>query len=578
MEKTREFSLLKEPWIKVIDQNLKEKEVSLTDIFAHGHEYRRLAGETPEQDAAMLRLLISVTITALYRYRADGKADPIDRDCGYDDVMERVRQYMEKGQFPKALQTYLKDHENEFWLIHPTNPFFQCAGLDNLMPDDAKATKIKSLYEMINIQSVTENEDTATWFTMSTKKGLSSISYAEAARWLVFYQSYAHTLKEYKGCPVEAKNFTVNGKQAGIGLGRAGKLLLLMAEGDSLFDQVMFNLCALKDGRDTWGEPRPAWEQVPCSTQARYIPVPDNIPELYTMQTRRALIHVKNGRVTGLKTMWGDYTAPDDGSTPEQMAIWKPVKKEIKPMDPNAAFNALRTDALWKEFSSIATLRDSESAKIPLPGTIAWLRTLSMEKLYPHSMMMIYSIGHEYSGQVAFRSFGTVVEDRLSVAADILLHADSEWIQKITDEIDRCCRRPDTKAKILPGCGVLVSRMSVRGSADSDRLMKDYYAAIDAPFREWLATIDTKRPAEEKSLEWEKESVEIAREIVDSYISSTMTIGDRPEYGSGATSGTPIALALARKHKNFILGLKTIYPDLYKDKKEETADEHEQEK
>lgn len=56
--KTPEFNLLDEKWIKVLQQDCSEKMVSLTEVLIYAHEYRDLCGDTPEQDIAVLRLLL----------------------------------------------------------------------------------------------------------------------------------------------------------------------------------------------------------------------------------------------------------------------------------------------------------------------------------------------------------------------------------------------------------------------------------------------------------------------------------------------------------------------------------------
>ena len=51
----KEFCLLDEPWIKVLDLQNNCLEVSLKEVFRNAHLYRQLAGETSTQDAAILR-------------------------------------------------------------------------------------------------------------------------------------------------------------------------------------------------------------------------------------------------------------------------------------------------------------------------------------------------------------------------------------------------------------------------------------------------------------------------------------------------------------------------------------------
>lgn len=58
-----EFNLLDEPWIRVLKKDCSEQEVSITEALIHAHEYLDLSGDMPEQDMAVLRLLLAVLHT-----------------------------------------------------------------------------------------------------------------------------------------------------------------------------------------------------------------------------------------------------------------------------------------------------------------------------------------------------------------------------------------------------------------------------------------------------------------------------------------------------------------------------------
>ena len=68
----KQFCLATEPWIKVIDLQGEVKELSLKNAFAQAHEIRCLAGELPNQDFAVLRFLLAILQTVMYRYEPDG--------------------------------------------------------------------------------------------------------------------------------------------------------------------------------------------------------------------------------------------------------------------------------------------------------------------------------------------------------------------------------------------------------------------------------------------------------------------------------------------------------------------------
>ena len=73
MNLEKEYNLLSEPWIKVVDQNNMMQEVSLCDFFHNAHKYKQLAGETVTQDVAVYRILQAIVSTVFYRYDLEGK-------------------------------------------------------------------------------------------------------------------------------------------------------------------------------------------------------------------------------------------------------------------------------------------------------------------------------------------------------------------------------------------------------------------------------------------------------------------------------------------------------------------------
>ena len=143
----KEFCLLNEPWIKVLDQENTIKEVSLLDVFRDAHKYKSLAGETVTQDASILRLLLAIVITVFYRYDVDGQEDNV---LEYEDpeevILERWSEYWKKGAFKAdTFQKYLETYKERFFLFHPETPFWQVADLK-----DGTNYGIINLYGNIN--------------------------------------------------------------------------------------------------------------------------------------------------------------------------------------------------------------------------------------------------------------------------------------------------------------------------------------------------------------------------------------------------------------------------------------------
>ena len=98
------FNLVDEPWIKVMMTDGREELMSLKDIYAKCSEIRALSGETPLQDNAILRLLIAISVTCIYRYDESGNESQL---TGEDEAIERFRWLWEKRRFPQGyVDTY----------------------------------------------------------------------------------------------------------------------------------------------------------------------------------------------------------------------------------------------------------------------------------------------------------------------------------------------------------------------------------------------------------------------------------------------------------------------------------------
>lgn len=105
----KDFNLLDEPWIRVIDGDCNVHEVSLVGLFEQTHNYKDLCGELPTQDFAMLRLLLAVLHTVFSRYDEDGDERPPEDS---DEALERWKVLWENGIFKarKLLQPQVAQH------------------------------------------------------------------------------------------------------------------------------------------------------------------------------------------------------------------------------------------------------------------------------------------------------------------------------------------------------------------------------------------------------------------------------------------------------------------------------------
>ncbi|MQS10314.1 type I-E CRISPR-associated protein Cse1/CasA, partial [Streptomyces alkaliphilus] len=239
------FDLLTEAWLPV--QLLSDGtriELSLLGVLERAHELRRLVGDLPTQEFALLRLLLAALHDAL-----DGPED-----------LDHWTELWEADTLPvDDLRDYLEEHRDRFDLLHPTTPFLQVPDLRTAGDDISRLDRI--------VADIPNNER---FFTMRAL-GVDRLDYAEAARWLI----HAHAFD-----PAGIKSGTVGdprvkgGKVYPQGIGWTGNLGGVHVEGGDLRRTLLLNLVAADTPGlriNALGEPdedRPAWRRPPCGPGA----------------------------------------------------------------------------------------------------------------------------------------------------------------------------------------------------------------------------------------------------------------------------------------------------------------------
>lgn len=467
MMKEIEFNLLDEKWILVRKSDCTVDELSLTDALLKSHEYVELAGELPTQNVSILRLMLAVLHTVFSRYSPQGEPSPL---YDSDDAADRWKELWNAGRLPeKPIGEYLASVHDRFWLFHPERPFYQ-----------TEAAKIGTEYTASKLNgAVSESGNKIRLFCGCTGVQKSELSYSEAARWLLYVNNYDDTSSKPKG-----KNLPSPGA------GWLGKLGLITIRGNNLFETLVYNLILLNHKRnfsEVWGPECPAWEpDVPNTAERAEIPMPDNLSELYTLQSRRLWINRDdNEKVIGYNLLGGDFFEKVDAFI-EPMTVWSKVKGNERAGE---KFQPRRHDSsvqMWREFSY--AFETAEGSHIP--GVVLW--TKYIKQMLPESRKLIsFSIASVQYGDKDF-FVNDVFSDSLTFHTDLLTEIGEHWRAKITDEIKKC----DESAAALR---FLAKDIELAAGSSEDTVLKravverareQYYYEIDLPFRNWLEGID----------------------------------------------------------------------------------------
>jgi CRISPR system Cascade subunit CasA len=490
-----EFNLLREPWIVVMKDDGTTEEVGLLEVFARAHRFRGLAGELPTQDIAVLRLLLAILHCVYGKFNPQGEFDPM-----YDDgsaaitpgeVFRRWQTIWEGGEFSHPiLRQYLEHYEDRFWLFHPERPFYQVPGLDKAT--DYTAAKLNG--------ELAESGNKIRLFSSRSGEAKGWLTYAEAARWLLYVNGYDDTSAKPKG-----KNLPSPGA------GWLGKLGLVIAVGNNLFETLMLNLTLLRDGQTVWEPGEAIWEQETVRSEERcQIAQPRNPAELLTLQSRRLLLKRMSDKVVGYSLLGGDFF-PQENAFAEQMTVWRKSSGTKQGPDEYKPRRHDPSRQVWRDFAALFV----NSGDHHSPGVVSWVKQLKYRKIVNRPLFRFQIAAVKYGDKDFF--VDDVFSDGIAFHGDLMDEGSmgEPWIGRILQEIE-------TAELLVRQVGILAQNIArAAGDSDANRLRRAASAAreqayyrLDRPFRHWLEEID---PAHDEphvvSAKWWEQARRIVREL-----------------------------------------------------------------
>lgn len=497
----KEFNLLDERWIRVIDEKCAVSELSLLELFKNAHLYKDLCGELPTQDIAVLRLLLAVLHTVFSRYDTNGGESPIGDP---DNAIDRWKELWDMRKFPeKPIADYLEKQRENFYLFHPERPFYQCGH-----------AKIGTEYTAAKLNgNLSESGNKDRLFSELAGKAKETLSFPETARWLIYVNAYDDTSAKPSR---EAKKLSE--KPPSTGTGWLGKLGLICAAGDNLFETLVLNLIAVTENGELFGKPRPIWERekIPDGERVR-ITMPDNLPELYTLQSRRVYLKKDKETVTGYYLLGGDFFDKENAVI-EPMTIWRGAENKTA-----VAYTPRRHDPskqFWRDFSSLITNSDKQRR----PGIITWLDMLEREELITNRPLNLKIFSVQYGDKDFF--VNNLFSDSLKLHASLISQMNEGWQNVVLRSVDFCdevSKKVWNFAKnvnLAAGGDYIPKENNCSAKVYANRVEADFYDLIDLPFREWLCRLDPEADDEvEREKEWRGECVRLARSLGKEIIS-----------------------------------------------------------
>lgn len=490
------FDLVERPWIPVLDLDGHERELSLAALFAGAGELRRLVGDIPTQEFALVRLLLAIL--------HDVVAGPADTEDWAELWAEGIPQ--------DEVTKYLHDHRDRFDLLHPEAPFFQVVDLQTSSGD------VSSLNRLVG-----DVPNGALFFTQR-EQGVRRLTFAEAARWLVHAHAYD---------PSGIKSGAVGdprvkgGKGYPQGVGWAGNLGGVMIEGRTLEETLLLNLVATEDdSRDD----RPAWRFSPTTAEPlagrSQTERPYGVRDLYTWQTRRIRLHHDTDGVHGVVLCYGDTLAPHNMHDREPMTGWRRSVNQEKKLGRSPVYLPREHDPARSAWRGLASLiagqgrtpnqRDEAAASLR-PGSVKWVSRLVTDGML-HGGFLIRTrlAGAVYGTQQAV--IDEVVDDRVTMPL-VLLH-DSH--ADLANTAIAGVQDADAAVMALGQLAGNLAKAVGANPASPQATARDLgYGALDAPFRGWLQTLLPDSAASERRAAWRQEARKTIRALGEELVAQS---------------------------------------------------------
>ncbi|MFG2245795.1 type I-E CRISPR-associated protein Cse1/CasA [Spirillospora sp. NPDC048823] len=478
------FDLTRRPWLPVLRTDGTGDVLSLREVFAQARTLRRIVGDLPTQEFALIRLLLAILHDAI-----DG---PQDLDA-WEELWS--------GDLPlEQISEYLDEYHERFDLIHPQTPFLQTPSLHTAKDEVSSLDKI-----------VADVPNGAPYFTMRGR-GVERLDFAEAARWLVHAQAFDTSgIKSGAVGDPRAKG----GKGYPQGVAWAGNLGGVLAAADDLRETLLLNLVAFdtKTLRVDPSNDRPIWtREVPTARpmdEAEAARRPYGPRDLYTWPSRRIRLHFDEDGVLGVVLAYGDSLPARNMHAYEPMTAWRRSPAQEKKLKETQVYLPRVHDptrSAWRGLGALiagkaeGAAQRQEAAEIVRPRILDWLARLTIEgPLTQSRLLRARLIGAVYGTQQSI--IDEVIDDEVAMPVVLLHDQDSELGIEVIDAVSDA----ETAVRILGDLAVDLARAA--GDAAEPRKDAAYdlgFGTLDGPFRDWLAALKPEDDPRLARAAWQK--------------------------------------------------------------------------
>lgn len=484
MEEPR-FNLADQTWLLVRLKSGEMAELSLRDYFKRVYEIDRIYTGSPLTDAAIFGVVLAIFARATF---LSGNVEAFGGSAAW---IRQMRKPDEENL--NAVLAYLEIYKDRFWLLGGERPFMQVYDLRT-----AKG-ETKSIARLI---ADSESE----YFSQRAEAALKSLSFAEAARYLVTLQAY-----DYSGIKsgAEGDPRVKGGKGYPLGVGWYGATGKVIVHGANMMETLLYCLDYEQLTSESFEHDLPVWERPEPDTAApraytggpaaayKDEPAPaSGMCEILTWQSRRVRLHHDGERVTSVLVSNGDkwldrntYTDPLTGyrysknqsSKTEQ--VWMPQTHAAE-----------RT--LWRGADALLTRLTPESEKQNKPAPV--IRQLGSGRYFPtDAEVQVQLVGVAYGTQSSI--IENIISDSMTLELSLLTDEGMSASQMVRENIQTTM---DAAIALGQFAGQLLQAAGREYEFRADAT-EAFLNRMEDAFRLWLADQRASEDIAEKKKEWQ---------------------------------------------------------------------------
>ncbi|MHC3474897.1 type I-E CRISPR-associated protein Cse1/CasA [Streptomyces sp. 7R007] len=522
------FDLTARPWIPVLGRDGSQDELSLRQVFEQVHELRRIVGDLPTQEFALVRLLLAIAHDALQ---------------GPQDIDAWADLWADESCFA-PVGAYLEEHRGRFDLLDATAPFFQTAGLRTAKDEVFALNRI--------VADVPNGEP----FFTARMPTVERLTFAEAARWVV--HAHAYDTSGIK-TGVEGDGRAKGGKVYPLGVGWAGNLGGVFVEGRTLRETLLLNLVAADTSNLAVDEAdAPTWRRQPCGPGGCER-APTGVRDLYTWQSRRLRLHFDEDGVYGVVLGYGDPLTAHDRQHREPMTAWRRSKPQEKKLGRSPVYlprEHVPQRSAWRGIGALlaaeaGTARGQEPAGYLRPRILEWVARLVTEgELEGGFLVRARIIGARYGTQQSV--IDEIVDDHVAMAVVLLHEQDRRYAEQAVAAVGDA----DLAVNALGDLATNLARAAGTEREGPRSSARDLaYGLLEAPYRTWLAHLaDTDDPYARRT-DWQQQVYGIVAGLGERLMAAAgdaawqgriVELGHGTEWLNSALAGTWFRAALSR--------------------------------